>query len=111
MKSPAREATAQVPVGLMAPAGKSVLTPLGDKGCATVGAVTTARSPIAPTVDLNMAYLSARLYPRPRCLGLLLEARDLVLLDQRETDIIEAVEQAVLAMWVDFKLDHAAVGT
>jgi hypothetical protein len=33
MKSPARVPTLQVPVGLIAPSGLSVLTPLGDVGC------------------------------------------------------------------------------
>src|SRR5262249_14451134 len=50
------------------------------------------------------------LRPRPRCAGLFLEARDLVFLDKRESDVIEAVEQAVLAVRIDFKSDHAAIG-
>src|SRR6516165_305847 len=56
MKSPARAATPQVPVGLMAPAGESVLTPLGDTGCATADVVVTARTPIALNVDLNISH-------------------------------------------------------
>ncbi len=32
-KSPARVPTLQVPVGAIAPAGESVLTPFGDTGC------------------------------------------------------------------------------
>jgi hypothetical protein len=37
----------------MAPAGDSVLTPLGDKGCAAAVAVMTARTPIAVSLSLN----------------------------------------------------------
>src|ERR1700719_834680 len=50
------------------------------------------------------------LRPRPRCPGLFLKARDLVLLDESESDVIKAVEQTVLAVRVDLELDHAAVG-
>src|SRR5262249_59119069 len=50
------------------------------------------------------------LSPRPRCLHLFLEARDLVFLHQREADVIEAIEQAVLAVRVDVEPDPAAVG-
>src|SRR6185369_6533332 len=48
--------------------------------------------------------------PRPGGLRLLLEALDLVLLDHRQADVVEAVEQAMLAVGVDLELDHAAVG-
>src|SRR6266849_10536042 len=112
MKSPAREATSQVPVGLMAPAGESVLTPLGDMGCAATDAVMTARTPIARSMDLNISRSHRlQLRPRPRCLRLFLEARDLVFLHQGEPDVIEAVQQAVLTVRIDFEPDHAAVGT
>src|SRR5262245_27713406 len=48
--------------------------------------------------------------PGARGLRLLLEAFDLVLLDHGEPDIVEAVEQAVLAVRIDVELHHAAVG-
>src|SRR5205823_14950118 len=51
-----------------------------------------------------------RLRPSPGGLRLLLEALDLVLLDHRQADVVEAVEQAMLAVGVDLELDHAAVG-
>src|SRR5689334_10482588 len=41
--------------------------------------------------------------------GLLLVARDLCLLLLREPDIVERVEQAVLAEWIDVEPDDAAV--
>ena len=49
-------------------------------------------------------------HPRPRRLGLFLEARDLVALDHGQADIVQAFEQAVLAVRIDLELDHAAVG-
>src|ERR1043165_4221722 len=48
-------------------------------------------------------------HPGPRGGRLLLVARDLVLLDHRETDVVEAVEQAVLAERVDLELHLAAI--
>src|SRR3989304_3919136 len=48
-------------------------------------------------------------HPRPRRLRLLLVARDLVLLLQREADVVEPVQQAVLAVRVDGEFHHAAV--
>src|SRR5262249_30486168 len=50
-------------------------------------------------------------HPGARGLRPLLEAFDLVLLDHGEPDIVEAVEQAVLAVRIDVELHHAAVGT
>src|SRR4029077_10626240 len=47
--------------------------------------------------------------PCTRGLGLLLEALDLVLLDHGQADIVETVEQAMLAVRIDVELDHAAV--
>src|SRR3954451_14926305 len=47
--------------------------------------------------------------PCARALGLLLEAFDLVLLDHGQADIVETVEQAMLAVRIDFERDHAAV--
>src|SRR5262249_31285477 len=49
--------------------------------------------------------------PCARGLRLLLEAFDLVLLDHGKADIVEAVEQTVLAMRIDVELHHAAIGT
>src|SRR5438105_15618165 len=48
--------------------------------------------------------------PRPCRLRLLLERIDLVLLDHRQADVVEAVEQAVLAVGIDVELHHATVG-
>src|SRR5436190_14291019 len=49
------------------------------------------------------------LHPGPSHLRLFLVARDLVLLDHRQADVVEAVEQAVLAEGIDFELHYAAV--
>ena len=49
--------------------------------------------------------------PRPRGRGLLLVAFDLGLLLVRQPDIIEAVEQAMLAVRVDLEMDDTAVRT
>src|SRR5262249_23711169 len=49
------------------------------------------------------------LNPRPRRLGLFLEALDLRALGHGQADVVEAFEQAVLAMLIDLELDHAAV--
>src|SRR5262245_62105664 len=49
------------------------------------------------------------LHPRPRRGSLLFVARDLVLLDHRQADVVEAVEQAVLAERIDLELHLAAV--
>src|SRR6266852_9952 len=49
--------------------------------------------------------------PRPHVLGLLLVGFDLAALHHGEPDVVEAVEQAVLAVRVDLELDHAAVRT
>jgi hypothetical protein len=51
-KSPARAATSQVPVGLIAPGGDSVSTPFGD--CAAAGAM-AARSAITASVPPSAA--------------------------------------------------------
>src|ERR1700754_4191668 len=48
--------------------------------------------------------------PGARGLGLVLVALDLALLLVREPDVVESVEQAVLAVGVDLELDHAAIG-
>src|SRR6476659_5379590 len=48
--------------------------------------------------------------PRPRRLGLFLEARDLRALGHGQADIVQALEQAVLAARIDLELDDAAVG-
>src|SRR5439155_4889602 len=48
--------------------------------------------------------------PRPCRLRLLLERIDLVLLDHGQADIVEAVEQAMLAVSIDVERHHAAVG-
>src|SRR5437764_11165482 len=48
--------------------------------------------------------------PRARGLGLGLEVVDLLRLDHGEPDVVEAIEQAVLAVGVYLELDHAAVG-
>src|SRR5262245_18387035 len=63
-------------------------------------------------VDAVCPRLSSVVRSRPRtCLpGLFLEAVDLRRLLHGQADIVEAVEQAVLAMRVDLELDHAAVG-
>src|SRR6267154_870418 len=52
----------------------------------------------------------SNLQPRPLGLGLRLVAVDRALLDHGEPDVVEAVEQAMLAVGVDLELDHAAVG-
>src|SRR5262249_6566126 len=114
MKSPARAATSRVPVGLMAPAGDSVFTPFGDTGCAATDVVVTATNPIALSIGLNMSAILIgvqQLHPRPGCLRPFLEARDLVFLHQGEPDVIQTIQQAVLAVRIDFEPDHAAVGT
>src|SRR6516164_364371 len=49
--------------------------------------------------------------PGARGLRPLLEAFDLVLLNHGEPDIVEPVEQAMLAVRIDVELHHAAVGT
>src|SRR4030095_7066591 len=49
--------------------------------------------------------------PGARGLRPLLKARDLVLLDHGEPDIVQALEQAMLAVRIDVELDHPAVGT
>src|SRR5258708_26737796 len=66
----------------------------------------------APQDEVACAYLASgnALRPGPRRFGLRLEARDLVLLGERLGDVVEAVEQAVLAMRIDVELDRAAVG-
>src|SRR5262245_8683370 len=51
-----------------------------------------------------------RSHPGTVGLRLALEAGDLVLLDHREADVVETVEQAMLAVRIDLELDHAAVG-
>src|SRR5581483_3024154 len=48
--------------------------------------------------------------PRPRRLGLVLEALDLVLHHHGEANVVEAFEQAFLAVRIDLEFDHAAVG-
>src|SRR5262249_25533507 len=98
---------------LMAPAGESVLTPLGDAGCDATDVVVTARTPIALSMGLNMSALliGSQLYPWPGCFRLFLEARDLALLHQGEPDVIETIQQAMLAVRIDFKPDHATVRT
>ena len=48
--------------------------------------------------------------PGARGLRLLLEAFDLVLLDHGEPDIVEPVEQAMLAVRIDVELHHTTVG-
>src|ERR1700752_3694636 len=50
------------------------------------------------------------LRPGSRQLRLLLEAVDLLALHHGEADIVEPVEQAVLAVGVDLEAHHAAVG-
>src|SRR5258705_2117576 len=47
--------------------------------------------------------------PRACGLGLRLEVVDLLCLHHGEPDVVEAVEQAVLAVGVDLELDHAPV--
>src|SRR5450631_2365960 len=53
---------------------------------------------------------AAPLHPGPGRLCAFLEGRDLVLLDQGQADVVEAVEHAVLAVLVDLELDQAAIG-
>src|SRR5579871_1711807 len=53
MKSPARTPTLQVPVGLMAPSGDSVRTPLGEVDCPSVDAV-MARTAMMLNADLQI---------------------------------------------------------
>src|SRR5208282_3714282 len=50
-------------------------------------------------------------HPRPRRLGLVFEALDLVALDHGQADVVETVEQTVLAVCVDLELHDAAVGS
>ncbi len=57
----------------------------------------------------GMTELSSQ--PRPGGLGFLLEAADLLVLHHGEPDIVEPVEQAIFAMWIDFEFHDAAVGT
>src|SRR5215469_11416492 len=52
----------------------------------------------------------APLKPGSRRLRLCLEAVDLARLDHRQADVVEAVEQAVLAVRIDVEGDLAAVG-
>src|SRR6266851_9065573 len=49
--------------------------------------------------------------PGPGGLGVLLVGLDLAALHHGEPDVVEAVEQAMLAVRVDLELDHAAVRT
>src|SRR6266478_6455491 len=51
------------------------------------------------------------LRPRPRRLRALLEALDLVLLDHGEPDVVEPVEQAMLAIRIDLEPHPASVRT
>src|SRR5579863_2962055 len=50
-----------------------------------------------------------RLHPGPRRLGLRFEAVDLTALLHGDADLVEAVEQRVLAVRFDVELNHAAV--
>src|SRR6516225_8135031 len=52
----ARVARSHVPVGLMAPAGDNVLTPLDDTDCAAAEVAMTARIPIVGRVSLNTSH-------------------------------------------------------
>jgi hypothetical protein len=47
--------------------------------------------------------------PRSRGVGLLFEACDLILLRQRQTNVVQALEQAVLTVGIDVEPDHAAI--
>src|SRR5580704_5960422 len=49
------------------------------------------------------------LHPGPRCFGLLLEVVDLLALDHGQADIVEAFEQALLAVRLNIELHYAAV--
>src|SRR4029078_9165810 len=51
------------------------------------------------------------LEPGPRRGGFVLERVDGGLLFHGETDVVEPVQQAMLAEWIDVELDAAAVGT
>src|SRR3954471_2584794 len=53
--------------------------------------------------------VEASSHPRPCGGHFLLIARDLVLLDHRQADVVEAVEQAMLAERIDLELHLAAV--
>src|SRR6266849_3112214 len=55
-------------------------------------------------------YEEPGLRPGPRGLRLCLIGVDRGLLLHGEADVVEAVQQAVLAEWIDFELHRAAVG-
>src|SRR6266705_3120181 len=112
MKSPAREATSQVPVGLMAPAGDSVLTPLGDTGCAAANVVATARAPIALSMGLNMsALLSGCRYTQGRAAFAFSSKLAILSFFTRVSPMSSRPFSRQCLLRIDFEPDHAAVGT
>src|SRR5437588_5843097 len=52
----------------------------------------------------------SELHPRPRGLGLVFEAGDLALFHHGEADVVEALQQALLAVRLDVEPHHAAIG-
>src|SRR4029077_18356795 len=64
-----------------------------------------------PRGDADSTNSHPALHPGPGTLCLALEALDLALLAHGQPDIVEAMQQRVLAMRLDLKSDHAAVGT
>src|SRR5262249_32980512 len=85
-------------------------TPGGDKAsdCVTVPHGSLSGRPLSPYI--TMTATTALSQPRACGLRVGLEGVDLPGLDHGEADVVEAVEQAVLAVGVDLELHHAAIG-